>query len=103
MQDLHNYETSAFMKLENQETAVDTYVTQMQAMLEEYKNSMPYEKPVDFLSELNYAKNVKLEPFSEVPKISHLNSSREKLNKEEMRKQFGVLTKPIYLYESLLL
>lgn len=55
MQDLHNYETSAFMKLENQETAVDTYVTQMQAMLEEYKNSMPYEKPVDFLSELNYA------------------------------------------------
>lgn len=75
------YETSAVKKLENHKTAVDTYVTQMQAMLEEYKNSMPSEKPVDFLSEFElqmYAISVKLEPISEVSKISPFNSFREK-------------------------
>lgn len=95
LQDLHSYETSAIEKLENQETVFDTYVTQMQAMLEEYKNSMLSENPVDFLSELNDTFNLKLEPIPEVPKINPGNFSNGKLSKEEIRKQFGVLTKPV--------
>lgn len=95
LQDLHSYETSAIEKLENQETVFDTFVTQMQAMLEEYKNSMLSENPVDFLSELNDTFNLKLEPIPEVPKINPGNFSNGKLSKEEIRKQFGVLTKPV--------
>lgn len=91
LQYLHSYETSAVEKLENQETALFTYVTQMQALLEEYENSTP---SVDFLSDLNHTLNVKLEPIPEVPKISPGNFSNGKLSKEEIRKQFGVLTKP---------
>lgn len=92
LQDLHSYETSAVEKLENQEKVLDTYVTEMQAMFEKYKNSMPSENPVDFLSELN--ETVKLEPIPEVLKISQGNFSHGNLSKEEIRKQFGILTKP---------
>lgn len=57
------------------------------------------------MSELNYAKNVNLKLISEVPKNKSWKLFSWKLSKEEkhVRKQFGLLTKPINLYESLLM
>lgn len=94
LDDLQSYETSAVKKLENQEKVLFTYVTQMQLMLEGYQNSRPLENPLEFLFEMNDILKVKLEPIPGVPKISLGNFFHGKLNNEEIRKQFGVLTKP---------
>lgn len=96
LHDLHSYEASAVEKLENQEKVLDTYVTHVQetCMLEEYKNSMSFGNPVEFLSEINDTLDVKFEPIPDVQKLSTGNFSEGKLNKEEIRKQFGVFTKP---------
>lgn len=67
---------------------------QMQLMLEGYQNSRPSENPLEFLFEMNDILKVKLEPIPGVPKISLGNFFHGKLNNEEIRKQFGVLTKP---------
>lgn len=91
LQDLKSYETSAVEKLENQEKVLDTYVTKIQAMLEEYENSISSKNPVEILSEKD---NVKLDPIPEIHEVSPGNFSLGKINKEEIRKQFGVLTKP---------
>lgn len=93
--DLYSYESSAVEKLENQEKVIETYVTHVQdtCMLEEYKNSMVFGNPVEFLSGINDTLDVKFEPIPEVQKLSPGNFSQGKLNKEEIRKQFGILTK----------
>lgn len=77
LHDLHSYEAFAVEKLENQEKDLDTYVTQMQDMLEEYNNSMSG-NPVEFLSKMNDTLTLKLEPIPEVPKISPGNFSHGK-------------------------
>lgn len=96
LHDLHSYEASAVEKLEYQEKVLDTYVTHVQdtCKLEEYKNSMFFGNPVEFLSGINDTLDVKFEPIPDVQKLSPGNFSEGKLNKEEIRKQFGVLTKP---------
>lgn len=93
--DLYSYETSAVEKLENQEKVIETYVTHVQdtCMLEEYKNSMSFGNPVEVLSSINDTLDVKFEPIPEVSNLSPGNFSQGKLNKEEIRKKFGVLTK----------
>lgn len=95
LDDLQSYELSAVEKLEKQEKVIETYVTHVQdtCMLEEYKNSMSFGNPVEFLSGINDTLDVKFEPIPEVSKLSPGNFSQGKLNKEEIRKQFGVLTK----------
>lgn len=93
LQDLQSYEAFAVEKLENQEKDLHTYVTQMKDMLEEYNNSLSG-YPFEFLSKMNDTLTLNLEPIPEVPKVSPGNFSHGKLNKEEILKQFGVLTKP---------
>lgn len=53
-----------------------------------------WKNPVEFLSGINDNLDVKFEPIPDVQKLSPGNFSEGKLNKEEIRKQFGALTKP---------
>lgn len=89
-QNLQNFESSAVKNLENQETALDIYFTQMQILLECHNESISCANPVEFLSKMKEI--VDIDPIPEISKINQLVFTDGKLNKDEIRKQFGALS-----------
>lgn len=92
LQDLQKYEATTIERLENQEKVMDSYVTQMQTLLERYKHSISSSNPIEFLPEMSNTPIVDLDPVPEVKKESPRNFLVGKLNKDEISKQFGKLT-----------
>lgn len=91
-QNLQRFELSVVQKLEDQETALNIYITQMQTLLECHNQSISCANPVEFLSKMNETTIVDFDSIPEIPKINPLVFTDGKLNKDEIRKQFGALS-----------